>query len=107
MVGFYRDVLRWEVEEERVGKWAVRIGPHKLSLQADDTKPRIASGTLPGSGNFCVLSGVDVELVKRELQAAGVDIVDEGMRSGAQGPIRSIYFHDPEGNLVEVANEAD
>ncbi len=28
----------------------------------------------------------------------------EGVRDGAVGPVRSVYFHNPEGNLVEIAN---
>ena len=42
------------------------------------------------------------------LQAQGV-AVEEGpvARTGATGPITSVYFRDPDGNLVEVATYDD
>lgn len=104
MVDFYRDVLGWPVGEERPGKWAIWVGDHKISLQDDAAKPSIAAGTLPGTGNFCVIATTPVAAVKNDLTAHGVEIVSEGRRLGAQGPIESIYFNDPEGNLVEIAN---
>lgn len=104
MVAFYRDVLGFRVGEERPGKWAVWLGEHKISLQDDADKPPIAAGTVPGSGNYCVLAVADIGEIRRHLVASGVDIVDEGRRIGARGPIESIYIHDPEGNLVEIAN---
>ena len=47
-----------------------------------------------------------VETVAECLRGLGVAI-EEGPvdRTGARGPIRSIYFRDPDGNLVEVAND--
>ena len=104
MVTFYRDVLGLRTGEERPGKWAIWFGDQKISLQDDAAKPAIAEATLPGTGNFCLLATTDVEVIADELRSKGVAIVDEGERLGAVGPIKSIYFNDPEGNLVEVAN---
>ncbi|MBT8217710.1 MAG: VOC family protein [Acidimicrobiia bacterium] len=101
---FYRDVLGFRVGEERPGKWAIWFGKNKISLQDEANKPELASGTLPGTGNFCLLSTTDVGEIAAELRAKGVEILAEGERQGATGPINSIYFRDPEGNLVEIAN---
>lgn len=104
LVGFYGDVLGLQVGEERPGKWAIWFGPHKISLQDDRTKPDLAAGTLPGTGNFCLLADQEVGEIAAQLQARGVDILESGERIGATGRIRSICFRDPEGNLVEIAN---
>lgn len=106
MVAFYRDVLGLEVGEERPGKWAIWFGDNKISLQDESEKPPLAAGTLPGTGNFCLLSETPVDVVADRLVAAGIEILDSGERLGALGPIVSVYFHDPEGNLVEIANVA-
>ncbi|MCB1343077.1 MAG: VOC family protein [Pseudooceanicola sp.] len=104
MVRFYGAVLGCRTGEERPGKWAIWFGAHKISLQDEAAKPALAAGTLPGTGNFCVLSAWPVAEVARRLESAGVGILDRGEKSGAMGPIDSVYFHDPEGNLVEIAN---
>lgn len=103
-VAFYRDVLGLQVGEERTGKWAIWFGENKISLQDEADKPELAKATLPGTGNFCLLAETDVGDIAAELQAAGVAILAQGERLGATGPIQSVYFRDPEGNLVEIAN---
>lgn len=104
MLEFYRDVLGARVGEERPGKWAVWFGPHKISLQNEASKPVLAEATTPGSGNFCVLTERPVDQMAKEIRLQGVYILEMGERQGAGGPINSIYFRDPEGNLVEIAN---
>ena len=102
---FYERTLGMEPVEHRPGSFALRFGAHKLSLQPVGELPPIAAGTTPGSGNFCVLTDVPIDDVAAHLAAHGVEILDGPVdKVGATGPIRSVYFHDPDGNLVEVAN---
>lgn len=94
-----------DAREERPGKWSLHFGANKISLQDVRTAPDIARGTVPGSGNFCLLTEDPIDAVIRHLESQGIEIVDgPGERIGATGTILSVYFKDPDGNLVEVSN---
>lgn len=102
---FYRRVLNLEPREERPGKWSLHFGANKISLQEASFSPSVARQTVPGSGNFCLLTDTPLEAVIRRVEQQGVVIID-GPRetAGATGRILSVYFNDPDGNLVEVSN---
>ena len=70
---FYERVLGMEPREERPGKWSLHFGDNKISLQDVDAAPGIAADTVPGSGNFCVLSDVPIADVVAHLAAQRVD----------------------------------
>ena len=102
---FYESVLGMTRRAERPGKWSLHFGVHKISVQAVETVPDIARNTLPGTANFCLLTEAPIADVVARLSAGNVKILDgPGERDGANGPILSVYFHDPDGNLVEVSN---
>jgi catechol 2,3-dioxygenase-like lactoylglutathione lyase family enzyme len=102
---FYEKHLGMTVREERPGKYSLHFGVNKISLQDAATAPDIAKDTVPGSGNFCLLIDMPVADYAAYLEAEGVEIVaGPGERDGATGPILSVYFNDPDGNLVEVSN---
>lgn len=102
---FYADLLGMEPREAKRGRWSLHFGDNKISLQDEASLPELARGTTPGSGNFCLIAADPIERLVERLDARGIPILagpDE--RDGATGPIRSVYFRDPDGNLVEVSN---
>ncbi len=102
---FYERVLGMEPRQERPGKWSLHFGENKISLQDAVAAPSIARDTVPGSGNFCLITETPIEEVVKHLKREAVSVVDgPGERSGATGTILSVYFKDPDGNLVEVSN---
>jgi catechol 2,3-dioxygenase-like lactoylglutathione lyase family enzyme len=103
---FYERVLNMESREERPGKWSLHFGTNKISLQDAVASPVIARETVPGSGNFCLLTDTPLDAVILHLKRQSIEIVDgPGERAGAIGKIRSVYIKDPDGNLVEVSNQ--
>ena len=89
------------------GRCALAFGGQKINLhQAGlEFEPK-ARRALPGSGDLCFLTVEPIAEVIDRLGRLGIAI-EEGPvdRAGAQRPLRSVYVRDPDGNLIEVANE--
>lgn len=103
---FYRDGLGFGVETFGEGRVALTFGTQKFNLhQAGAEFEPKARTPKPGSADFCLLTDTPVEEVAAHLESLGTIIeVPPSQRTGATGPIWSIYFRDPDGNLVEVSN---
>jgi catechol 2,3-dioxygenase-like lactoylglutathione lyase family enzyme len=106
---FYERVLGFEREffrgPEGQPRHALLFGRQKINLQDRSTEtPTKARVPTFGSGDFCLIAAVPLEDVIARLEKEGVAIESGPVaRRGALGPIRSVYFRDPDGNLVEVA----
>ena len=107
-VAFYRDVLGMSVETFAGGRTALRFGDQKINLHlaGHEFDPK-ARQPLPGSADLCFIAQTPLSEVEAHLRACGV-AVEEGpvRRTGATGPILSVYMRDPDGNLVEISNPA-
>lgn len=104
---FYDGLDGIEVVTFAGGRKALQLGEQKINLHETDTDIDLrATRPTPGSGDFCIRTETPIEELKADLEARGIEIVEgPAPRTGAQGNLRSIYFRDPDGNLVEMANE--
>ena len=103
-VAFY-ERLGMRREEFDDGRLAVRFGDQKINLhQAGRAIQPHARRPTPGSADVCLLVEGTLDDVERELERAGV-VFELGPvpRTGATGPLRSLYLRDPDGNLVELS----
>lgn len=105
---FYARVLGMTVTEFAGGRKALSFGEQKINLHQSgrEFEPKAHSPTA-GSGDFCLISAIPLEEFVGHLEACGVAI-EEGIvpRTGATGPIRSVYLRDPDQNLIEVSEYA-
>jgi catechol 2,3-dioxygenase-like lactoylglutathione lyase family enzyme len=101
---YYERVLGMKAREERPGKWCLEFGASKISLHDPRHVPPDAAGTAPGTGVFCVLTDSSVTDIVAHLKREGVEILMGPIdRVGGVGPMTSVYFKDPDGNLLEVS----
>jgi catechol 2,3-dioxygenase-like lactoylglutathione lyase family enzyme len=102
---FYARVLGMDVVTFAGGRKALAFGGQKINLHeaGREFEPKAHRPT-PGSGDFCLIAAVPLDAVVEHLAACGVQIVEGPVaKTGARGPIRSVYFRDPDDNLVEVS----
>jgi catechol 2,3-dioxygenase-like lactoylglutathione lyase family enzyme len=103
---FYRRVLGMEPIAFAGGRRGLAFGRQKLNLHqaGREFEPKALKPT-PGSIDLCFATETPLEDVVAHLEACGVVIAAGPVqKTGALGPMMSVYFRDPDGNLVEVSN---
>jgi catechol 2,3-dioxygenase-like lactoylglutathione lyase family enzyme len=103
---FYANVLGMQVVTFSGGRKALQFGTQKINLHeaGKEFEPKALKPT-PGSGDFCLITQIPLEQVIMHLNACNIPIIEGPVdKTGATGPIKSVYVRDPDGNLVEVAN---
>lgn len=108
-IAFYRQVLGFSAREFKPGRFSLQFADQKINLHEVGTvvDPNVRHAT-PGSADLCFRTTTDLDLVVEHLQSCGVDIIQGPVAAtGARAPLRSIYFHDLDENLIEVSNELD
>lgn len=105
-VEFYVKVLGMSAVTFGPGRRAVCFGQQKINLHPlQQPIPPHARNPGTGSADLCLISQTSLVDVVAELQQKGVTIEAGPVpRTGALGTIQSVYFRDPDGNLIEVSN---
>ncbi|MGO2355926.1 MAG: VOC family protein [Marinomonas foliarum] len=101
-VAFYESVLKLESLTFANGRKAVRFGQQKINFQVLGQELR--NHAMEGAGDVCLITSWTLEEVVAHLKANKVMILEGPVsKSGAQGPIQSVYFNDLDNNLIEVS----
>jgi catechol 2,3-dioxygenase-like lactoylglutathione lyase family enzyme len=105
-IAFYVGVLGMTETTFRSDRKALTFGSSKINLhqRGREHEPKALVPT-PGSADVCLIVQEPLDVVVAELTATGIAI-EEGPveRTGARGPITSVYIRDPDANLIELSN---
>ncbi|CDZ93027.1 MULTISPECIES: VOC family protein [Pseudomonadaceae] len=103
---FYCRVLGMQAVTFGEGRKALAFGRQKINLHpaGREFEPK-AERPQPGSADLCFIVSTPLEEVIEHLAKQGVAIIEGPVRrTGATGPIRSVYLRDPDLNLIELSN---
>ena len=104
---FYERVLGMTAASFGGGRRALAFGDQKLNLHqaGREFEPRALRPT-PGAIDLCLVTDVPLDEVAAHLRSQAVAIEHGPVdKVGARSALRSLYFRDPDGNLIEVSNE--
>ena len=103
---FYQRVLGMEPITFAGGRRGLAFGRQKINLHQSgrEFEPKALKPT-PGSMDLCFITETPLAQVAAHLRQCGVAIAEGPVpKTGAMGPMMSVYFRDPDGNLIEVSN---
>jgi catechol 2,3-dioxygenase-like lactoylglutathione lyase family enzyme len=103
---FYSTVLGMDVITFGEGRTALAFGTQKINLHehGKEFEPK-AYHPIPGSADLCFITSTSLNDVINRLRRHGIEIIEGPVkRTGAVGQILSVYFRDPDMNLIEVSN---
>jgi len=106
MASFYSRVLGMDVITFGGGRKALSFGTQKINLHQNGSEfePKAQQPT-PGSADLCFITSVPLPEVLNHLASCNVAVIEGPVhRTGATGPILSVYFNDPDMNMIEVSN---
>ena len=103
---FYNRVLGMETQLFSNDRRALLFGSQKINLHqhGNELEPKALAPT-PGAADLCFITDLPINDVVKHLKDCQVSILEGPVKkAGAMGPVLSVYFRDPDGNLIEVSN---
>ncbi|GHO56927.1 VOC family protein [Ktedonobacter robiniae] len=103
---FYSNILGMRVITFAEGRKALQFGSQKINLhpKGKEIDPKAQFPT-PGSADLCFLTSIPLEQVIAHLEAWNVPLLLGPVeRTGTTKSLISLYFRDPDGNLLEISN---
>lgn len=106
-VEFYTTILNMDEQTEALT--SLHFGTQKINLHPTDTGHDLEGvNDRPGTNDICLLTDVPISEVVSRLENHDVAVVEGPVeRTGAVSELLSVYIRDPDGNLIEIANEID
>ena len=102
-VAFYRRALLVTDSTFANGRRALHFGTQKINLQVLGMEKRNRAAV--GSGDLCLITTWPLADVVAHLHGEGIEIIEGPVaKTGAIGPMTSVYFNDPDGNLIEISS---
>jgi catechol 2,3-dioxygenase-like lactoylglutathione lyase family enzyme len=105
VLGMHRNDVRSDQGEPRT---SMTFGQNKINLRPIDASQQgWFTGLAPSVGgqDLCFLTSLSPDAVAAHFVNCRVEIeVGPVTKSGALGPICSVYVRDPDGNLIEVSS---
>ena len=102
-VAFYKRALLVGDSTFADGRRALHFGNQKINLQVLGMETRNCAGV--GSGDLCLVTAWSLADVIAHLRGEGIEIIEGPVaKTGAAGAMMSVYFTDPDGNLLEISS---
>ncbi len=103
---FYQRVMGMKKISFGEGRVALCFGQQKINLHQSGREFEPKAGKVQaGSADLCFIVDDPIEDAIEALRVQGIDTIDGPVkRTGATGEIISVYFRDPDDNLIEISN---